>query len=187
MKVVVPFGAGGPPDLVARVLADPLAKELNGTVVVDNRPGAGGTTGVTGVARAEPDGYTLLIATSAYIVNKALNDQIAYDPIGDFTPICEIANAPNVFVVNANLGINSLKEFVAFAKSQPKGVQLFQPGPWHDAATVLRTAARARQHRHGTRSLQQRSAGGPSFADQSGATVLLRHSRLCSRTSMQER
>ena len=81
VKVVVPFGAGGPPDLVARVLADPLAKELNGTVVVENRPGAGGTTGVTSVARAEPDGYTLLIATSAYIVNKALNDQISYDPI----------------------------------------------------------------------------------------------------------
>ena len=62
VKLVVPFGAGGPPDLVARVLADPLAKEVNGMVVVDNRPGAGGTTGVTGVARAEPDGYTLLIA-----------------------------------------------------------------------------------------------------------------------------
>jgi len=128
VKVVVPFGAGGPPDLVARLLADPLAKEINGTVVVENRAGAGGTTGVTSVARAEPDGYTLLIATSAYIVNKALNDQISYDPIGDFTPICEVANAPNVFVVNANLGINSLKEFVTFAKSQPKGVHYSSPG-----------------------------------------------------------
>jgi tripartite-type tricarboxylate transporter receptor subunit TctC len=128
VKLVVPFAAGGPPDFVARVLADPLAKELGGTVVVDNRPGAGGTTGVTGVARAEPDGYTLLIATSAYIVNKALNDQVTYDPIGDFTPICEIANAPNVFVVNANLGIKSLKEFVAFAKSRPKGVHYSSPG-----------------------------------------------------------
>lgn len=128
VKLVVPFGAGGPPDLVARVLAEPLAKELNGTVVVENRAGAGGTIGVTGVARAEPDGYTLLIGTSAYIVNKALNDRLSYDPIGDFTPICEIANAPNVFVVNANLGINLLKEFVAFARSQPKGVHYSSPG-----------------------------------------------------------
>jgi tripartite-type tricarboxylate transporter receptor subunit TctC len=128
VKIVVPFGAGGPPDLVARVLADPLAKELNATVVVENRPGAGGTTGVTGVARAEPDGYTLLIATSAYIVNKALNDKLSYDPIADFTPICEIANAPNVFVVNANLGVNSLRDFVAYAKRQPNGVNYSSPG-----------------------------------------------------------
>ena len=128
VKIVVPFGAGGPPDLVARVLAEPLAKELNATVVVENRPGAGGTTGVTGVARSEPDGYTLLIATSAYIVNKALNDKLSYDPIADFTPICEIANAPNVFVVNANLGVNSLKDFVAYAKRQPNGVNYSSPG-----------------------------------------------------------
>jgi tripartite-type tricarboxylate transporter receptor subunit TctC len=128
IKLVVPFGAGGPPDLVARVLVDPLAKELDGTVVVDNRPGAGGTTGVTSVARSEADGYTLLIATSAYIVNKALNEQISYDPIADFTPICEIANAPNVFVVNSGLGVNSLKEFVAFVKSQPNGVNYSSPG-----------------------------------------------------------
>jgi tripartite-type tricarboxylate transporter receptor subunit TctC len=128
VKIVVPFGAGGPPDLVARVLADPLAKELNATVVVENRPGAGGTTGVTGVARAEPDGYTLLIATSAYIVNKALNDKLSYDPIADFTPICEIANAPNVFVVKANLGVISLRDFVAYAKRQPNGVNYSSPG-----------------------------------------------------------
>jgi tripartite-type tricarboxylate transporter receptor subunit TctC len=113
---------------VARVLADPLAKELNTTVVVENRPGAGGTTGVTSVARSDPDGYTLLIATSAYIVNKALNDKLSYDPIADFTPICEIANAPNVFVVNANLGVNSLKDFVAYAKRQPNGVNYSSPG-----------------------------------------------------------
>ncbi|WP_198164977.1 tripartite tricarboxylate transporter substrate-binding protein [Rhodoplanes sp. Z2-YC6860] len=109
-------------------MADPLAAEIGGTVVVDNRPGAGGSTGVTGVARAEPDGYTLLIATSAYIVNKALNDQLSYDPVKDFTPICEIANAPNIFVVNANLGVNSLQEFIAFARSQAKGVNYSSPG-----------------------------------------------------------
>ena len=61
-------------------------------------------------------------------MNKALNDQLSYDPVDDFTPICEIANAPNVFVVNANFGINSLKEFVAFARSQPKGVHYSSPG-----------------------------------------------------------
>ena len=68
------------------------------------------------------------IATSAYIVNKALNDKLSYDPIADFTPICEIANAPNVFVVNANLGVNSLKDFVAYVKRQPNGVNYSSPG-----------------------------------------------------------
>jgi tripartite-type tricarboxylate transporter receptor subunit TctC len=128
VKLVVPFAAGGPPDFVARVLNDPLAAELGGTVVVENRPGAGGTTGVTSVARSEPDGYTLLVGTSAYIVNKALSDQVSYDPVKDFTPICEIANAPNIFVVNATLGVNSLREFAAFARKQPNGVNYSSPG-----------------------------------------------------------
>ncbi len=128
VKLVVPFAAGGAPDLIARVLANALAVELKGTVVVENKPGAGSTTGVIGVARAEPDGYTLLIGTSAYILNKALNDQLNYDPVKDFTAICEIANAPNVFVVNAKLGVNSLKEFVASARSQPNGVNYASPG-----------------------------------------------------------
>jgi tripartite-type tricarboxylate transporter receptor subunit TctC len=128
VRLVVPFAAGGPPDFVVRILADPLSAELGGAVVVDNRPGAGGITGVTNVARSEPDGYTLLICTSAYILNKALNDQVGYDPVKDFTPICEVANAPNVFVVNAKLGVNSLGEFVAFARGQPNGVSYSSPG-----------------------------------------------------------
>ncbi len=128
VRLVVPFAAGGPPDFVARVLAEPLSSEFGATVVVDNRPGAGGITGVTSVARSEPDGYTLLICTSAYIVNKALSDQVSYDPIKDFTPICELANAPNVFVVNAKLNVNSLNEFAAFARSQPNGVNYSSPG-----------------------------------------------------------
>ena len=128
IRLVVPFAAGGPPDFVARVITAPLATELGGTVVVENRPGGGGTAGVINIARSEPDGYSLLICTSAYIVNKALNDQLSYDPIKDFTPICEIANAPNVFVVSGKLGVNSLKEFAAFARTQPNGVNYSSPG-----------------------------------------------------------
>ena len=78
--LVVPFAAGGPPDLVARAIAEPLAQEVRGTIVVENKAGAGGTPGVIGVARSEPDGYTLLIGTSAYILNKALNPQILMIP-----------------------------------------------------------------------------------------------------------
>jgi tripartite-type tricarboxylate transporter receptor subunit TctC len=128
VRLVVPFGPGGPPDLVARVLSNALAAELDRTVVVENRPGAGGTIGVTSIAHSAPDGYSLLIGTSALMLNKALNDQLSYDPLKDFTPICEIANAPNVFTVNAKLGVKSLKEFAAYARSQPKGVNYSSPG-----------------------------------------------------------
>jgi tripartite-type tricarboxylate transporter receptor subunit TctC len=128
IRLVVPFGAGGPPDFVARVLAEPLAAEMGGTVIVENRPGAGGTVGVMSVSRAAPDGYSLLIGTSAYVLNKALNDQLGYDPVKDFTPICEIADAPNVFSVSAKLGVNTIKEFVEYARKHPTNLNYSSPG-----------------------------------------------------------
>jgi len=154
VRLVVPFAAGGPPDFVARLLADPLAAELGGTVVVDNRPGAGGTTGVSNVARSAPDGYTLLICTSAYILNRALSDLVSYDPVKDFTPICEIANAPNVFVVNAQLGVASLKEFAVFARSQPNGVSYSSPGTGTTPQLSVRVAPSAGQYSDDPCSLQ---------------------------------
>lgn len=128
IRIVVPFGPGGPPDLVARIIAEPLSKAIGTTVVVENKPGAGGTTGVVGVVRAVPDGGTLLLCTSAFILNKVLNDQIPYEPTKSLTPICEIANAPNVFVVNSKLGVNTLKEFVELARSRPDGLHYSSPG-----------------------------------------------------------
>jgi tripartite-type tricarboxylate transporter receptor subunit TctC len=128
IKIVVPFGPGGLPDGAARVIADRLGPLLGANVIVENRPGAGSATGVTAVARAEPDGYTLLLCTSAYIVNKILNDQLAYDPVKDFTPLTEIATAPNIFVVNAKLGVDTLKDFVALSRSRPDGLNYSSPG-----------------------------------------------------------
>lgn len=128
VRVVVPFGPGGPPDLVARVITEPLSKAIGTTVVVENKPGAGGTTGVVGVMREVPDGSTLLLCTSAFVLNKVLNDQLPYEPTASLTPICEVANAPNVFVVNAKLGVSTLKEFIALAKSRPEGFHYSSPG-----------------------------------------------------------
>jgi tripartite-type tricarboxylate transporter receptor subunit TctC len=128
IRIVVPFGPGGPPDLVARVLTEPLSKALGTTVVVENRLGAGGTTGVISVVRADPDGGTLLVCTSSFILNKALNAQLPYEPSKSLSPICEIANAPNVFAVNVKLGVGTLKEFVALAASQPEGLHYASPG-----------------------------------------------------------
>jgi tripartite-type tricarboxylate transporter receptor subunit TctC len=128
VRIVVPFGAGGVPDFVARVMADPLSKAIGTTVVVENKLGAGGTTGVISVVRAEPDGSTLLLCTSAFILNKALNDQLPYEPMKSLTPICEIANAPNVFAVSSKLGVSTLQEFVALARSRPDGLHYASPG-----------------------------------------------------------
>jgi tripartite-type tricarboxylate transporter receptor subunit TctC len=128
IKIVVPFGPGGPPDVAARVIADQIGPLLGTNAIVENRPGAGSATGVTAVARAEPDGYTLLVCTSAFIVNKVLNEQLAYDPVKDFTPLTEIATAPNIFVVNAKLGVDTIKDFVALSQSRPDGFNYSSPG-----------------------------------------------------------
>jgi tripartite-type tricarboxylate transporter receptor subunit TctC len=128
IRLTVPFGPGGPPDIVARVLADPLGHAIGATVVVENKPGAGSTSGVVSVARAAPDGYTLLVCTSAFILNKALNAQLPYDPVKDFTPLSEIANAPNAFVVNAKLGVNTMSEFLALARANVGKFNYSSPG-----------------------------------------------------------
>jgi len=128
IRIVVPFAAGGVPDVVARVIAEPLSRILEKTVIVENRPGAGGTLGATAVARSPADGSTLFIGTSAFILNKALNPALPYDPVADFTSICEVANSPNVFVVGAKLGISSMAEFISYAKSRTDGVSYASPG-----------------------------------------------------------
>ena len=128
VRIVVPFAAGGPPDFVSRTISEPFSREIGGTVVVENRPGAGGSTGALAVARSEPDGYTLFLGTSSYVVNKALNHELPYDPVRDFTPLCEIANAPNVFVVNSELGVKTMKEFIEYARARAGSLNYSSPG-----------------------------------------------------------
>lgn len=128
IRLIVPFAPGGPPDVVARVIADPLSQALKGTIVVENKAGAGGTLGVMDVAHSDPDGYTLLIGTSALVVNKAVNPTLKYDPEADLTPICEIANAPNVFVTSSKMGIDTLPQFIAYARATPNGASYSSPG-----------------------------------------------------------
>ena len=84
IKLVVPFAAGGPPDIVARVVSQPLSELLGASVVIENRAGAGGNIGIASVARADPDGYTLLVCSSAFMLNPSLFDNVPYDAIADF-------------------------------------------------------------------------------------------------------
>jgi tripartite-type tricarboxylate transporter receptor subunit TctC len=117
IKLVVPFGLAGPVDIIARVMAQPLSEILGGAVFVENKPGASGNVGARSVAKAEPDGYTILVASSNFIINPTLFSDVPYDPIADFVPIVELAETPSAFVVRPQLGPKNLEEFVELAKS----------------------------------------------------------------------
>ena len=117
---VVPFAPGGSTDVVARAVGQQLSVALQQPVVVDNRAGAGGTIGVGAVAKAAPDGYTLIGGTiSTHAINASLYKKLGYDPVKDFEPVALIAYVPNVLMVNSALGIHSVKELIDYLKKNP--------------------------------------------------------------------
>ena len=128
VRLIVPFAPPGSSDVLARVLQSPLQQELGQTVIVENRAGAGTNIGTAEVARAAPDGYTLLLTSSAFVVNPALYKSIAYDPVKDFAPIAALPVAPNVIAVNAQGDIKSLGEVVSRAKTNPEKLNYAGPG-----------------------------------------------------------
>ena len=120
MHMIVPFPPGSSPDLIARMLGEKLGTALGQPVIVENRPGAGGNLGTALVARAAPDGYTIGLSIGGPLaVNTVLYSKLPYDPFTDLAPITLVAASPNVLVVDPKLGVGSVKEFVALAKSQP--------------------------------------------------------------------
>jgi tripartite-type tricarboxylate transporter receptor subunit TctC len=119
ITLVVPFPPGGPTDLVARVLAQQLGSQLGQPVNVDNRPGANGNLGGGLVAKAAPDGYTVLYNTSSITLSPALYKSLSYDVLRDLAPVTTTAVVPLALVVHPGLPVNSLKEFVAYAKANP--------------------------------------------------------------------
>ena len=128
VRVIVPFAPAGPTDIMARILANYLGAKLNGSVIVENRPGAGGNIGTAFVARAEPDGYTLLIDSSAFVVNPSLYKRCPYDAFADFAPISELGTSPNLFVANPASGIKTIADLVARCKADPAAVTYANPG-----------------------------------------------------------
>lgn len=128
LRIVVPFGPGGPTDIVARILAHGLAPALGQPVVIENRGGAGGNIGVALAARAAPDGYTLLVPSTGFVVNASLFRNPGYDPIRDFTPITELGASPDVFLAGARSPIRTLDDLIAKARTTTGGLHFANPG-----------------------------------------------------------
>jgi len=145
VKLVVPFGPGGPTDVAARLVSQIAQSELGATIVVENRPGAGGATGSKSVANAEPDGYTLLVGTSATLaVVPALMKNPGYDPLKSFAAVAKVADSTTVMIVPANFPANSVKEFVAYAKANPGKLSYASAGAGNQtqlAAELLKARA----------------------------------------------
>jgi tripartite-type tricarboxylate transporter receptor subunit TctC len=144
IKMIVPYPAGGTTDYLGRLVAEQLQSGIGATVVVENKPGAGTTLGAEQVARSQPDGYTLLMATSTTLaINKTLYKNLPYDPVKDFTPIALVAAVPFALITNPQIPAATLSEFIAYAKSKP-GLAYGSAGngsPQHLGAEMLKTAA----------------------------------------------
>jgi tripartite-type tricarboxylate transporter receptor subunit TctC len=119
VHVIVPFSAGSATDIIARAIGDKLAASLGQPVIIDNRPGAGGTIGAASVAAAAPDGYTLLVTSSGHTVNPHIYASLPYDTLRDFAGISTLANLPNVLIVAPGRGIRSVAQLIAAARAKP--------------------------------------------------------------------
>jgi tripartite-type tricarboxylate transporter receptor subunit TctC len=141
VRVIVPFGAGGPADVYARVLAHHLSAALKQNFVVEDRPGAGSIIGTNEVAKSAPDGYTLLVMSNTHTTNESLVPKKPFVLMRDFLPITAINYSDVMMVVNPKLGVKNLKEFIALAKSKPGQLNYASSGtgtPYHMAAELFK-------------------------------------------------
>lgn len=145
ITLIVPWAAGGSTDILARVLSEGLTQSLGQPVIVDNRSGASGNIGTAVVARAKPDGYTLLVGSmSTHTMNQALYASMPFDGVKDFTPIAELAQVTNTMVVHPSVPARDLKEFIAYVKAQPDAVAYASAGQGstnHLSAALFEKAA----------------------------------------------
>ncbi|MGZ5141623.1 MAG: Bug family tripartite tricarboxylate transporter substrate binding protein, partial [Burkholderiales bacterium] len=144
VRVVVPFPASGGTDILARLLVQRMAERLGANFVIDNRAGAGGTIGTEIVAKATPDGYTILVASSSHTINPSVYKKIGYDPARDFAPVTLIASGPGLLVVHPSVPAKNVKELIALAKSRPGQLIYASAGngtPPHLAAELFKSMA----------------------------------------------
>jgi len=128
VRLIVPFAAGGPTDTIARVIAQKLTEGLKHQVVVDNRAGAGGNIGMGLAATAQPDGHTMIVVSSSFVVNPGLYKKIPYDPYQSFAPVSNVAASPNVFTVHPTVAAKSMKDLLTLVAADPKKFSVATPG-----------------------------------------------------------
>jgi tripartite-type tricarboxylate transporter receptor subunit TctC len=119
IRLILPFPPGGPTDILGRLVGDRLAASLGQPVIVENHGGAGGNIGAEAAAKSAPDGYTLLLVSNPIVISPSLYSKLNYDPQRDFAPVSLLATVPNVMVTYPSLGVDTLQEFIALAKSKP--------------------------------------------------------------------
>jgi tripartite-type tricarboxylate transporter receptor subunit TctC len=170
VKIVVPFVPGGANDLIARIVGAQLAQALGQPVVIENRGGANGNIGIAAVARAEPDGHTLLLTSNVFDVNPALSKQPSYDPIKDFAAIADIASAPNALVTGPNSGLKTFADVAQRARANPDELNFSTPG----AGSISHLGAELMKIRAGIRMVHVPFAGaGPAIQAAMAGTVHL--------------
>jgi tripartite-type tricarboxylate transporter receptor subunit TctC len=126
--MIVPFAPGGPTDVIARLVAIKLSDSFGQQVVIDNRAGAGGNIGMGIAANATPDGYTILVVSSSFVVNPGLYAKIPYDPYKSFAPVSNMAASPNVFVAHPTVAAKSMAELIKLVQANPKKYSFATPG-----------------------------------------------------------
>ena len=169
VTLVVPFPPGGSTDMIARILGAKLQDKLGGTLIVENKAGATGTIGATFVARAKPDGYTLLVSSLApFAVNPFLQKSLPYDPVKDFDPISILVQAPNVLVANPKVPVDTLADVIAYLKKNPDQVSFASSG----AGSSDHLTAELFWQATGTHGLHvPYKGGGPAIQDLMGGQV----------------
>src|SRR5215470_13676955 len=145
IRLVVPFPPGGPNDIIGRVLGQKMQDLLGQLIIIDNRAGAAGALGTDNVAKSEPDGYSIAIASAgALAISTALQEKLLYDPLKDLTPITLVAKVPELLVASTTVPVANVKELVALAKAKPGTINYGSTGPGsmpHLAGELLRTSA----------------------------------------------
>ena len=156
IRMIVPQSAGGSTDLIARVAAQRMSETLGEQVVVDNRPGAGSINGTEMVARATPDGHTLLTVAASFTINPSLHSKLPFDPIRDFAPITRLATLPHILVVHPTVQAKTVKDLIALAKAKPGELNFSSSG----IATSTHLAAELFMHLTGVKMVNVPFKGG---------------------------
>ena len=180
-RIVVPFAPGGGTDIISRTLAQEMQKNLGGTVVIENKPGAGTIIGTEYVAKAEADGHTLVMATFAHAVNPSLRAKLPYDTDKDFTPVSLVARSFNIVVVNPNSGIHSVADLIKMAKAKPDGLNYGTFGPGtsaHLAGELFKSLA------HVKMTAVHYKGAAPAITDLLGGTIQVMFTTVASATSL---